>query len=88
MKNVSKLVRPDKVVQSYFKDEWVNDTQEVRKEYFFNVLNTLYPEYLPNLIKHAANTRFSGQLKTDEEETILCTNDWARELQEHPYFSR
>ena len=85
---VSKLVRSDPVVQKYFKDEWVEEKQHVNREFFFNVINTLYPDYLPNLIKHASKQRFSAHEKPEAEETILCTEDWAKELAEHPYYSK
>ena len=87
-KNVSKLVRSDPHVQQYLKDEWCSDKQPVNKEYFFNVLNTCYPDYLPQLIKHSSSNRFKNQEKPENDETILCTQEWADELNAHPYYSR
>ena len=44
--------------------QFINDTSTSEKlpnrEYFFNVMNTLYPEYLSNLMNHAAKQRYAA----------------------------
>ena len=42
----------------YFQDDYPNARGPCR-EYFFNILNTIYPEYLSKIMSHAAKERFA-----------------------------
>lgn len=45
------------------------------REFFFNVLNTIEPEYLSALIRHAQSLRFNNLAK-DENPNIIQINDF------------
>jgi hypothetical protein len=57
------------------------------REYFFNVLNTVEPDYLGALIKHAQNQRFDNKLPDENPNIIEVTSFWKKELEASPYFS-
>ena len=45
VKNLWKDLKDDKEFNIYFQDEYPNGRYPAR-EYFYNILNTIYPEYL------------------------------------------
>ena len=54
------MVLDDKEVMKYLPDP----TPDIRlpdRKYFFNILNTVKPEYMKNVIEFANNQRMSGQ---------------------------
>jgi hypothetical protein len=57
------------------------------REYFFNVINTIDPEYLNSLIRHAQNQRFANQKPDENPNVIEVTQFWQNELKASPYFS-
>ncbi len=58
------------------------------REYFFNVLNTIEPDYLSSLIRHAQGLRFNNMNKDDNPHVIEINEFWKKELKASPYFSR
>lgn len=46
-------MKQDPKMAIYFQDEYANDKGPCR-EYFFNILNTMYPVYLKQIMAHAA----------------------------------
>ena len=40
------------------------------RDYFFNVLNTLHPEYLAKIMAHADEQRFAAEGQKMKDETI------------------
>ena len=61
--------------------------KSIDREYFFNVLNTIYEDRMTAMIAHANSLRFAGH-KGIEEETVLVTDEWWHKLNSMPYFSR
>ena len=43
----------------YFPDK-LPKGKSISREYFFNILNTTYPDYLKKMIEHASNQRFGS----------------------------
>ena len=52
-------MRKDPIFLSYFPSKYPKDKGPPR-EYFFNVLNTLHPEYLQQLMGHANQERMAA----------------------------
>ena len=59
VKNIYPLFKKDQSFMVYFPDVFPKDRWPHR-EYFFTVLNTVYPEYLAKLITHANKMRFAS----------------------------
>ncbi len=57
------------------------------RDYFFNVINTVEPDYLAALIKHAQNQRFENKVTDENPNIIKVTSFWKKELEASPYFS-
>ena len=53
VKNLWDDLKEDKDFNIYFQDEYPKDRFPCR-EYFFNILNTTYPEYLKQIMENAA----------------------------------
>ena len=85
---ISELVRDDASVRLHMKDEWASGKQTHSREWFFNVLNTIHPGFLDQLIEHASNTRHGKVQEEQKADTILCTDHWAAELMANPYYSK
>ena len=56
--------------------------------YFFNILNTVEPDYVQSLMKHAQALRFGEKGKDADRNRIEITEEWMKELQASPYYSR
>ena len=86
MKGLFKDVIDDPELYCFFADH-----KEGRKlpsrEYFFNVLNTVQPNYVSKIVKHAQSVRFDKTNKEDAKETIEMTEKWHQTLLAHPFFS-
>lgn len=58
----------------------ISESRLPSADYFYAILNTLYPELMNSMIEHANKVR---NLKTEEEakeETILISKEWMDEL--------
>ena len=58
------------------------------RQFFFNVVKTTDPDYLAALLKHAHNLRFGAKNLQDYPTTIEVNEQWAKELQASPFYSR
>ena len=52
-------LKGDKRFNVYFQDEYPNGRFPAR-EYFFNILNTIYPDYMKQIMDHANKERFTA----------------------------
>ena len=57
------------------------------REYFFNVLNTLHPEYLAKIIAHANEVRMAPGGEKQQRESIEISPFWEEQLKAMPYLS-
>ena len=57
------------------------------REYFFNVLNTVYPDYTRELIKKAGGHRNDASKKTTDFGVVKVSEEWWEKLIEVPFFS-
>jgi hypothetical protein len=52
------------------------------------VVNTSDPEYFAALLKHAYDLRFGAKNPQDNPTNIELNEQWAKELQASPFYSR
>ena len=71
----------------YFPDRYPKGRQCAR-EYFFTILNTMYPDYTNELILNSKKLRFDGQEEQDLQERIDIDEGWEEELKQFPQFAR
>ena len=87
VKNLWVELKGDATFKKYFSDEYPAD-RKPNRDYFFNVLNTLYPIYLSNIMSHAAKQRFTTEGEKMKAEKIEITEEWLNELSRMPFVSR
>ena len=46
------------------------------REYFFNCLNTIHPEFVQQIVRHAQDQRNTAANETLAAETIEITDEW------------
>ena len=78
--------KKDPEFQKYFPDAFPGDKGPSR-EYFFGILNTLYPEYLKKVMAHSNDMRWTAQAPDTQKTTIKITEAWRKELESMPYLS-
>ena len=71
----------------YFPDKYPAGRGPPRK-YFFDILNTLQPEYLQKVMAHASSYRMAADGEMQKEETIAISKFWEEELKSMPYLSQ
>ena len=87
VKAIYPLMQKDPDFCSYFPSKYPVGKGPPR-EYFFNILNTLQPEYLGELMAFANKQRMTGEGEDRKNETIKISEFWAEQLQAMPYLSR
>ena len=80
------MIRNDKIASTYVPDEYFENKTPDRA-YLMNIVNTLYPDYMEQIINHAAQQRFGKEHKDDKEHKIFTTDKWMSELSQLPFYS-
>ena len=60
VKNMWKDLKDDATFNIYFQNKFAADKGPCRK-YFFDILNTVYPEFLSQIMTHASKQRFAAE---------------------------
>ena len=76
----------DKEFTQYFPDKYPVGKGPPR-QYFFDILNTLHPEYLQQVMNHANEQRMSANSGITKKESIAISQYWEEELKSMPYLS-
>ena len=71
---------------SYFPDKYPKDKGPPRT-YFFNVLNTIYPDFLQECMHHANEQRMAAFGEGQQNESIAISKYWEEELKSMPYLT-
>lgn len=79
-------MKNDAKMAIYFQDDYANMRGPCR-EYFFNILNTVYPTYLSHIMAHAAKERFSVEGKDGKSQAIKASDEWYDALNSLPFKS-
>lgn len=80
------MFQADKEVMRYLPDPTPDGRLPDRK-YFFNILNTLKPDYMKKVIEHANNQRMTAFSGLKETQTIEVSDEWWRKLDSIPFVS-
>ena len=67
--------REDATLSKYFPDNFADGKGPSRK-YFFDVLNTLYPEYLREVMGHANEMRWTAMAPDQQSTSINISEKW------------
>ena len=86
VKNIYPQFKKDPIIMSYFPDHYPANKGPPR-DYFFNILNSLQPEYVSELLSYANKQRHSAEGEAMKNETIKISQFWAEELASMPYLS-
>ena len=86
VKNMWQDLKLDPDFKIYFQDEYPQDRLPSRS-YFFDILNTTYPVYLAEVIKHAQNARNTLEGEDCKKHAIKVSDEWYDELQRMPFLS-
>ena len=58
------------------------------RDFFFDILGTVKPDYLKQIIEDAGKVRFTADPQKAEKDCIMIDDSWLQELTQHPYLSR
>ena len=71
----------------YFDDDYPEGKYPAR-EYFFNVLNTLHPKFVEQIILHANEMRHGAAGAREMDKVIEISDEWLKKLEKFPFKSR
>tara|TARA_B100000519_G_C14235044_1_gene434341 strand:- start:1227 stop:1706 length:480 start_codon:yes stop_codon:yes gene_type:complete len=57
------------------------------RRYFFNILNTVHPEYCKNIVQHASEQRMSSSGQKMQDNNIEVNEEWHAKLMAVPFIS-
>ena len=86
VRNLWPEMKKDAAFMQYFPEKFPKDKGPSR-EYFFDILNILYPEYLAKIMGHAARERMMPDADANKKEAIEISEYWAEQLKAMPYTS-
>ena len=87
VKNMLEMIKPGDAARDYFPETYWKKAKPDRT-YVFNVINTVYPDYLNQLISHAQRQRIGIVANEMATNTILATDEWLENLKKVPFYSR
>ena len=87
VKNLYPEFKKDADMICYFPDKYPIGKGPPR-EYFFNVLNTVHPNYLAQIMGHANKQRMTAEGEDMKKQSIQISDYWAEQLKSMPYLSR
>jgi predicted nicotinamide N-methyase len=61
--------------------------KQIDRTFFFNILHTIHPSYVEELITHANNIRNKPGEQEENKDFILISDEWYSKLMAHPYLS-
>ena len=70
----------------YFPDQYAVGKGPGR-EYFFNVLNTVQPNFLKQMVDHTNKQRMSAEGVIGQQKSIKISQFWEEQLKAMPYLS-
>ena len=79
-------LKDDKEFNVFFNDEFP-EQKVPNREFFMNILNTIYPDYLKNIMSHASKERYAVDGEAMKEKTIEADPEWIEELKNMPFKS-
>ena len=80
-------IAQDEEVAKYFPNSF-REGKGPGREYFFNVVNTIQPDFLKQMMSHANKQRMTGEGEAGQREGIKISQFWEEQLKAMPYLSR
>ena len=80
------MMKTDADFMKYFPDKLPNGRLPDR-DYFWNVFNTLYEEYVTELVRNANEQRNTVKTQQEAEQVMQVTEDWWEKLNRVPFIS-
>ena len=71
----------------FFPDKFA-DGKAPGREYFFNVVNSVLPDFLKQMLDHANKQRMTAEGEKGQAESIQISQFWEEQLKAMPYLSR
>ena len=75
VKNLWKDLKADAAFNIHFQDSYPDDKGPCHK-YFFDILNTIHPSYMSQIMEHACKERFSADGVIQKQQAIKTTDAW------------
>ena len=66
-------------------DSWLKPKAKVDRTYLWTMLNTLHPDWVLTVTKHAYKSRFAGTLGTAADKVVTVSSEIAKILEAMPY---
>ena len=79
-------LKKDADFAKYFPDKFAKGKGPPR-EYFFNMLNTVHPQYLEQIMLHADKQRMTTEGEGMKHQGIHISEYWEEQLKSMPYLS-
>ena len=86
VKNIYPMMKDNQNFQQYFPDKY-SKGKAPNRDYFFNIMATLEPDYLWQLVEHANQQRMTGEGEMMKSQAIKMSEYWAEQLKAMPYLS-
>ena len=86
VKHLYPQFKKDADMMCYFPDKYPLGKGPPR-EYFFNVLNTVHPQYLEQVLAHANKQRHTASGEDMKKESIKISQYWDEQLKAMPYLT-
>ena len=86
VKSIYPMFKKDAQMMKYFPDIYPKGKGPPR-DYFFNILNTIHPDYLQQIMGHAAKQRMTAEGEAQQKEVIKISEYWTEQLASMPYLS-
>lgn len=87
VKELWPMLKADPQVLKYFPDTLPKGRVPDRN-YFWNIVYTIHPDYVATLVKHANEQRNAADQQTLEADTVEVTDGWWTKLNAHPFITR
>jgi len=84
VKSIVDMYKDDERLWKYLPTVYAKGKQ-LDRTFFFNILHTVHPDALPELIAHAREQRQKRITEGEEKETIEIASDWVSKLSEIPF---
>ena len=81
------MIGADDAARMYLPDEYFKK-KKADRSYLFNILNSVHPGFLNQVIAHANMQRVNVNNDEEKTQTILATDEWLNNLNEVPFYSK
>ena len=88
IKRIIPLIKDDPEVVKFFPDAFFEEGVAADRKYFFDVLATIRPEYVKDMVEHAFKQRGNTETEEMQANCIQVSKNWQEQLTKIPFYSR